>query len=231
MGELAHALLPVVELLDGTVVLIFTALGGSVVNEVVHLLLPLAEDSCVVEDERDLLDVAALAETLAKALVEWFQHNVALERLFSLFELLGEPIECLRELFLLVRLTVFPVFWVHLLEHGTVDVVDEGLQGSHSVLRDLAEEDLLVAGARRVDGSAGLGVPEEVHSLAEELVVETIGDLELSGLAELFHFALLILLVGLLVVDEQVGGTLTCHPALENLLVLRLVERVSLVFL
>ena len=54
----------------------------------------------------------------------------------------------------------------------------------------------------------------------------TIGDLELGGLAELLNVALLVELVGLLVVDEEVGGALAGHPALENLLVLRLVERV-----
>jgi len=37
-------------------------------------------------------------------------------------------------------------------------------------------------------------------------------DDELGGLAELVNVALLVNLVGLLVVDEQVGGTLAVHP-------------------
>jgi len=42
----------------------------------------------------------------------------------------------------------------------------------------------------------------------------TIGDDEFDGLAELLHLALLVNLVGLLVVDEEVGGALATHPAL-----------------
>jgi hypothetical protein len=99
------------------------------------------------------------------------------------------------------------------------------------VLGDLTEEHLLVVGALRVDSGAGLGVPQEEDTLADQRVVQTIGDLELGGLAELLNVALLVELVGLLVVDEEVGGALAGHPALENLLVLRLVERVSLVLL
>ena len=40
----------------------------------------------------------------------------------------------------------------------------------------------------------------------------TVSDDELGGLAELVDIALLVDLVGLLVVDEQVGGTLAIHP-------------------
>ena len=52
----------------------------------------------------------------------------------------------------------------------------------------------------------------------------TIGDDKLGGLAELLNLTLLVELVRLLVVDEQVGGALACHPALKDLLVLRLLE-------
>ena len=68
---------------------------------------------------------------------------------------------------------------------------------------------------------------DEVRGLLDEDRILTIGDLELWGrAADLLNVALLVELVGLLVVDEEVGGALTSHPTLENLLVLGLVERV-----
>jgi len=42
----------------------------------------------------------------------------------------------------------------------------------------------------------------------------TVSDDEFDGLAELLHLALLVNLVGLLMVDEEVGGALATHPAL-----------------
>ena len=52
----------------------------------------------------------------------------------------------------------------------------------------------------------------------------TIGDDEFVGLAKLLDLTLLVHSVGLLIVDEEVGGAGTAHPLLENLLVWRLVE-------
>jgi hypothetical protein len=99
------------------------------------------------------------------------------------------------------------------------------------VLGDLTKQDLLVVGLRGVDGRPWLGVPQEEDTLAEDFLVRTIGDDKLGGLAELLNLTLLVELVRLLVVDEQVGGALTCHPTLKDLLVLRLLEGISLVLL
>lgn len=44
----------------------------------------------------------------------------------------------------------------------------------------------------------------------------TIGDDEFGGLAELLDLTLLVHLVGLLVVDEEVGGALAAEPLVEN---------------
>ena len=52
----------------------------------------------------------------------------------------------------------------------------------------------------------------------------TIGDLELGGLAELLNVALLVELVGLLVVDEEVGGAGATGPLVVQSLVLRFLK-------
>ena len=172
LGELAHAPLPVVKLLDGTIVLVLTAAGDGVSDELVHLVLPLAEDASVVKDQGNVLGLA-LTEAVAEALIKRLKGNVALEGFVSLVELLGEPVEGLGELLLLIGFTHLPVLWVHLLEHRPVDVVDERLQGRNSVLRDFTEQHLLVTGALRVNRLAGLDVPQEEDALAEKLVIKT----------------------------------------------------------
>ena len=50
----------------------------------------------------------------------------------------------------------------------------------------------------------------------EEMSGLTIGDDEFGGLAELLDLTLLVHLVGLLVVDEEVGGALAAEPLVEN---------------
>ena len=57
------------------------------------------------------------------------------------------------------------------------------------------------------------------------MVALTVGDDKFFGLAELFDLALLVLLVGLLPVDEEVGGARATHPLVEDGLVGLLVER------
>ena len=173
LGELAHALLPVVELLYGAVVLVLTAHGDGFSDELVQLVLPFAENASVQQDLLNIPSGWALAEAISKVLSEWLERDIALKGFVSLVELLGESLESLSELFLLVSFAHLPVIRVHLLEHGSIDVVYEGLQGSHGVLRDLSEEDLFVAGTLRVNGSAGLGVSEEEDTLTNELVVQT----------------------------------------------------------
>ena len=53
----------------------------------------------------------------------------------------------------------------------------------------------------------------------------TVSDKEFLGLAELLDLALLVHLVGLLVVDEEVGTALATHPLVEDLLVRLFLER------
>ena len=135
-------------------------------------MLPLAEDVGVVEDQVDVLG-AAVANALALLLVELLEDDVRLEGLLGLHELLGELVEGLNELLLLVRLAHLPVLLRLVVEHGLVDVVDQGLEHSHRVLGDLTEEHLLVIGLLLVDRGAVLGVSHEEHALANELDVVT----------------------------------------------------------
>jgi hypothetical protein len=165
LSQLSHALLPVVELLDGAVVLVETAFSVSILDVGVDLVLPLAEDGCVVQDQVDFLG-AAFTEALALAVREWLKNDVALEGLLGLHKLLSELVEGLHEILLRIGLAHVPLLLIHLVNHRLVDVVDEGLEHANSVFGDLAEEHLLVAGAGRVDRDAGLGVTEEVESLA-----------------------------------------------------------------
>ena len=58
------------------------------------------------------------------------------------------------------------------------------------------------------------------------MVLLTVGDDKVFGLAERLNLALLVLLVGLLPVDEEVGRALTTHPLVENALAGLFSERV-----
>jgi len=99
------------------------------------------------------------------------------------------------------------------------------------VLRDFAEQHLLITYTLRVDSGAILCVSEEVDSLTNQLNVLAVSDKEFGGLAELLDLTLLVHLVGLLVVDEEVGRALATHPLVEDLLVRLLLERLAVVLL
>ena len=170
LGQLSHALLPVVKLLNGAVVLVVAALLVGILNVGIDFVLPFAENSCVVKDEADFFG-GALTESCAHLVAQGVKHDVALEGLLGLDKLLSELVEGLFELLLLVNFAHFPLFRVHFVQHWLVDVVYEGLEHAHSVLRDLTEEDLLVIGALGVDGSAWLRVTKEVHSFTTEFLI------------------------------------------------------------
>ena len=80
----------------------------------------------------------------APFLVKGLESDVALERLEGLNELLGELVEGLHELLLLIFFTVTPVTDFELVDQGLVDVVDDGVQGSDRVFRDFTKQNLLV---------------------------------------------------------------------------------------
>ena len=143
------------------------ALGVGLLDEGVDLVLPRAEDGCVVVDQGQVLSLA-VAQTLTVLVVQGVEHDVALEGLLGLHELLGELVEGLDELLLGVSLAHLPLSLVHSVDHGLVDVVDEGPHDANGVLVDLSEEDLLVVGALRVDWAVILSVTEEVDTLASQ---------------------------------------------------------------
>ena len=100
--------------------------------------MPLAKDVGVVQDKVDVLG-AALANACALLLIELLEHDVRLEGLLGFHELLGKLVEGLNEFLLLVSLAHFPVLFRLVVEHGLVNVVDQGLEDSDSVLGDLTE--------------------------------------------------------------------------------------------
>lgn len=171
LGQLSHALLPVVELLDGAVVLVVAALSVGVIDVGVDLLLPSAEDVGVLVD--NLNSTVSLTKTSSLGIAQGVEDDVALEGLLGLHELLGELVEGLHELLLLVGLAHLPLSSIHFVEHGLVDVVNEGLEDTNGVLRDLAEQDVFVGGGSGGDGGASLGVSHEVNTLASQLDVVT----------------------------------------------------------
>ena len=169
LGELSHALLPVVELLDGAVVLVVAALSVGILDVRVDLLLPLGEGLLESLDEGDIGGAATVAKGRLLLVVERGEDDVGLEGLLGLHELLGELVEGVGELLLLLRFARLPLHRVHIVDEGLVDVVDEGLQHANGVFRDLTEEDVLITGRLLADRSVVLGVAKEVDSLSAEL--------------------------------------------------------------
>ena len=64
--------------------------------------------------------------------------------------------------------TLLPLFGVHLLNHGLVDVIDKSPECAHRVLRYLSKEHLLVTGGARVYDRAGLRISHEENALAAQ---------------------------------------------------------------
>lgn len=147
-----------------------TLLRVGLIDVGVDLVLPKAEDGGVLIDESDVVGLA-IAKALALLVAKSFEHDVALEGLLSLIELLGKLVKGLLELILGFFLALFPLVFVVFdgSEHGVVDVVNESLEDSHSVLSDLTKQNLLVAGSICVDRLAGLSVTEEIDSLSNQL--------------------------------------------------------------
>jgi hypothetical protein len=120
----------------------------------------------------------------------------------------------------LLGLTGAPVSSVELIHKGFVDVVDDGVEGEDGMLVDLAEQYLVVVGTTRGDLLTWLGAPGEVHTLTLELEFLTIGDEEILTSSGLLNTVTLVVdLVGLLVVDEDVGWANTLEPSLKDGLV------------
>ena len=173
LSQLSHALLPVVELLHRAFVLVVAALGIGLVDEGLDLFLPAGEDRGVVDDQAELWP--ALADALALSIAQWVEDDVALEGLLGLHEFLGELVEGLLELLLLVILAHLPVLRVHPVEHGLVDVVDQSLEHGDGVLGDFAEEDRLVVGDLLVDFLTRLCVSHEEDTFATKFDVVAYG--------------------------------------------------------
>jgi len=172
LGELPHALLPVVKLFDWTVILTMSSFSSSIIEVRGDLALPLLEDGGVVENERNLKSTA-IADASFLLVTELSKRNVGLKGLLGLHELLSKLVEGLDEFLLLVGLAHCPIFICHSVQHGLIDVVDEGLEHAHRVFRDLSEEYLIIIGLLLVNFLALLGVPHEEDSFAHELDIVT----------------------------------------------------------
>lgn len=156
--------------------------------------------------------------------VVWFQGDVALQRLESLFQLAGEAVEHRGELFLLLVRALTPVGILEFVNHGLVHLIDYDVQGGYRFFRHLSEKDLAVVGAVGVHGLARLGGSQEVHSLAFELDLLSVGDEELLVASDVLDFSRLRDLVGSLVVDKQPWGSNAVLEVFSDLLEVRVSE-------
>lgn len=174
-GELSHALFPVLELLTWTGVLVFLALGLSLLEGLLDLLRPFVEDLLEVGDHvlvwnLGVLDVEGI---LGVGWVIWSKGDVASKGLDRLTYFFGEAVESLHELTLLLWLTGAPVGTVKLVNEWLVDIVNNGVKGENGMLIDLTEQNLSIVGSTHGNGLTWWSAPHEVHTLTLELELLT----------------------------------------------------------
>lgn len=146
-----------------------------------------------------------------------------MERLDGLLDFFSEPVEGLHELLLLLGFAGAPVIVVKFVNKGFVDVVDDRVESKDCVFTDFTEEHLVVVGAGGGNWLAWRdGASHKVDTLALNLFFFAISDEELVGAAGDFGglSRLLVGFVGLLEVDEDVGGACSFDPILQDVFVL-----------
>lgn len=101
------------------------------------------------------------------------KYNVRLKRSECLLHVFSKLVKGLDVLFLLVLLTYSPVSRFEFLNEWLVDVVDDGVESSDSLVTDLSEEHFIVVLTRAVDRLARRGASHEVDALATEFLLFT----------------------------------------------------------
>jgi hypothetical protein len=131
------------------------------------------------------------------------QLDVVSKTLESVFEFLGELVEHLVELLLLLVITGAPLDLLEVVDQGLVDLVDDGVQRCNGVLRDLSIENLVVVSSLSADWLVGVNASsKEVDSLSKKLFSGSIGDEEILTSALVNNISRIRDLVVSLVVNE-----------------------------
>lgn len=134
--------------------------------------------------------------------------DVALNGAEGLTELVGELVEHLAELLLLLVLADAPLGLGEVLHERLEDRVNRRVECGDGLLRHFTEEHLVIVGDFLVDWLVGVGA-DKVDALAAELVVRAIGDDELLLAGDVADLAGLgIDAVRLLVVNEDVAAAI-----------------------
>ena len=159
------------------------------------------------------MDVLGLTLPFAIVLLK---IDVVLKGLQGLSKFVGELVKDGRELLLVLIVTETPL--IMSINEWFVDLVDNGVERSDGVFRDLTEQDIIVVGSLLVDGSVINGVSDEVNTFALELDFLTVGDLELLVASNVDDFTRLSNLVRSLIVNENSRGTLSLEECFEECL-------------
>jgi len=126
----------------------------------------------------------------------------------------------------LFRLTAAPIGAIELVHKGLVDTVDHSVESEHGMLVDLSEQHFVIVRAIGGDRLTGGRAPHEVDTLALELEFFTIGNKEfLAAVGWLYALSLVVELVGLLVVNKDVGTAGTFEPGFEDWLMSNIREK------
>jgi len=186
-GKLSHSLLPVVELVLGTIILAVFLLSISALESFRDLLRPLIEDLLelidhLIVESSVVVDILGLLLPLAVVLLK---VDVVLKGLQGLSEFVSELVEHSGELLLVLIVTETPL--IMSINQWFVDLIDNGVEGSNGMLRDLTEQDIVVIGTLLVDRSIVGSVSKEVNTFALELNLLTISDMELLVASSLYN--------------------------------------------
>jgi len=186
-GKLSHSLLPVVELVLGTIILAVFLLSISALESFRDLLRPLIEDLLelidhLIVESSVVVDILGLLLPLAVVLLK---VDVVLKGLQGLSEFVSELVEDSGELLLVLIVTETPL--IMSINQWFVDLIDNGVEGSNGMLRDLTEQDIVVIGTLLVDRSIVGSVSKEVNTFALELNLLTISDMELLVASSLYN--------------------------------------------
>lgn len=209
-------MLPVVELVLWTIILAVLLLSISALESFRDLLRPLIEDLLELIDHL-IVESSVVVDVLGFLLpftVVLLKVDVVLKGLQGLSELVSELVEDSGELLLVLVVAETPL--IMSINQWFVDLVDNGVEGSNGMLRDLTEQDIIVIGTLLVDWSVIGSVSKEVNTFTLELNLLTISDLELLVASGLYNLAGLGDLVWGLMVDENSRGTFTLKECIEE---------------
>lgn len=204
-SQLSHSLLPVKQLLHWTGVLLVLHLRLGSLEGLLDLFVPAVKEFLKLVNHLGV-DGSRVVDSLdfgVPSSVVLIQLDVVSKTLESVFEFLGELVEHLVELLLLLVITGAPLDLLEVVDQGLVDLVDDGVQRCNGVLRDLSIENLVVVSSLSADWLVGVNASsKEVDSLSKKLFSGSIGDEEILTSALVNNISRIRDLVVSLVVNE-----------------------------